>query len=344
MHLSDFDFNLPSELIAQSPAEKRTDSRLMVLDCQQTEIKHTRFSSIVDCLLPGDLLVLNDTRVIPARLFGQKVTGGKIEVFLTEQLDSTATEWNCLTKSSRSPKVGARISFAEGLTGEIIAGGELPKHRIRFSSVGNVAQILDRIGHIPLPPYIDRTDTLFDRERYQTVFATKDGALAAPTAGLHFTDEVLTRIASVGVEIRYITLHVGIGTFLPVRVENIPEHKMHEERYCVDVETAAAINEAKQGGRRVVAVGTTVARTLESVWNEASGQIDSGEGKTGIFIYPGYQFKIVDALLTNFHLPRSTLLMLVSAFAGREFVLEAYRQAIEEKYRFYSYGDCMLIQ
>ncbi len=344
MQLSDFDFNLPPELIAKSPAEKRTDSRMMILNRQHAAIRHDRFRSIVENLMPGDLLVMNDTRVIPARLFGKKETGGKVEVFLTEQFGSDAKEWECLTKSSRAVKVGTKLLFAEGLIGEILTGAAPPKSRIRFNCDGNVAEILDRIGHIPLPPYIDRDDTAMDRERYQTVFARNDGALAAPTAGLHFSDEIIEKLASGGIEVRYITLHVGIGTFLPVRVENVLEHQMHEERYYVDPETAAAINNAKQQGRRIVAVGTTVARTLESVSNETTGQITSGGGKTGIFIYPGYTFRVVDVLLTNFHLPQSTLLMLVSAFAGRDFVLDAYRQAIEEKYRFYSYGDCMLIQ
>ncbi len=343
MQLADFDFNLPPDLIAQSPVEKRTDSRLLVLDRKQSTIRHDRFASLLDYLRPGDLLVLNDTRVIPARLRGRKESGGRIEVFLTERLADDGTLWECLAKSSRPPREGGRILFDDALVGEILPGAEAPKWRIRFTCDGDVATCLDRIGQIPLPPYIDRSATEADRERYQTVFANRDGALAAPTAGLHFTDDILRRAAAAGVEIRYVTLHVGIGTFLPVRVEKVAEHRMHAERYRVDAETAAAITAAKRSGRRVVAVGTTVTRTLESVWDETSESLRSGDGRTDIFIYPGHRFRVVDALLTNFHLPRSTLLMLVSAFSGRELVLSAYQAAITERYRFYSYGDCMLI-
>ncbi len=344
MKLTDFDFDLPPALIAQKPAAKRTDSRLMVLDRQDKSIHHADFTSLATFLQPGDLIVLNDTRVIPARLFGTKESGGKVEVFLAERVDQDATEWDCLAKSSRPLKAGARLFFDEGLTGEVLSGATAPKWRIRFSGHDDVAAVLDRIGHMPLPPYIDRQDTVADRDRYQTIFARNAGALAAPTAGLHFSDGTLQELQSAGIEIRYLTLHVGIGTFLPVRVENVAEHRMHEERFRVDAETAQAITRARQEGRRVVAIGTTVARTLESVWDEASAEIRCGEGSTDIFIYPGYRFRAVDALLTNFHLPGSTLLMLVSAFAGRDFVLTAYRQAIEARYRFYSYGDCMLIQ
>jgi S-adenosylmethionine:tRNA ribosyltransferase-isomerase len=344
MELADFDFDLPPELIAQRPAEKRTDSRLMIVDRQRAEIGHDRFCSIEKHLQPGDLLILNDTRVIPARLFGHKESGGKIEVFLAERQDVAGNVWDCLAKSSRPLRPGVRLIFDEGLIGEVVAGAEAPKQRICFSCAGDVAELLDRIGRLPLPPYIERSDTPADRERYQTVFARKDGALAAPTAGLHFTEDVLNRLQENGVEIGYITLHVGIGTFLPVRVEKVADHRMHDERFHVDCDTAEAINSARREGRRIVAVGTTVARTLESVWDDDLQEIMSGDGRTDIFIYPGYKFNVIDALLTNFHLPRSTLLMLVSAFAGREFIHEAYRQAIFEKYRFYSYGDCMLIQ
>ncbi len=343
MKLTDFDFVLPPDLVAQKPAEKRTDSRLMILDRQDKTVRHEAFTSLVNYLAPGDLLVLNDTRVIPARLFGKKESGGKVEVLLVERHDPEAIEWDCLTKSSRPLKIGTKLCFAQGLTGTVIDEAEHPKWRIRFNSDESVATVLDRIGHMPLPPYIDREDTTGDRERYQTVFAKNKGALAAPTAGLHFTDEILAQVRAAGVEIRYITLHVGIGTFLPVRVENIPDHRMHEERFEVDAETARALTDAKREGRRVVAVGTTVARTLESAWDDDLDGIAAGRSSTDIFIYPGYDFRVVDALLTNFHLPGSTLLMLVSAFAGREFVLDAYRQAIAERYRFYSYGDCMLI-
>jgi len=344
MDLADFDFELPPELIAQQPAEKRSDSRLLIVDRGRSTIGHDYFHALGRYLRPDDLLVLNDTRVIPARLYGHKESGGRVEVFLAERLDPAGTEWDCLTKSSRPLRPGVRLQFAEGLAGEVVAGAEAPQHRIRFSAAGDVAVLLDRIGHIPLPPYIERSDTSVDRERYQTVFARRDGALAAPTAGLHFTDDSLAELQASGIRVEYVTLHVGLGTFLPVRVAKITEHRMHEERYSVAPETAMAINRAKQSGRRIVAVGTTVARTLESAWNSADNAIASGDGRTDIFIYPGYRFNVVDALLTNFHLPRSTLLMLVSAFAGRAFMLEAYREAIQARYRFYSYGDCMLIQ
>lgn len=343
MQLSDFDFELPPELIAQEPTEQRTDSRLMILDRSSSRIEHERFAVLGQYLQPGDLLVLNDTRVIPARLLGRKETGGRVEIFLTERLSDDATVWECLARSSRPLKAGMVLRFDEKLTGEIESGAVSPKHRIRFFCEGDAAVHLDRIGHVPLPPYIEREDAPFDRERYQTVFARKEGALAAPTAGLHFTDEFLTQLDGLGIEIRYITLHVGLGTFLPVRSENISEHRMHEERFQVAPETADAINRTRERGRRIVAVGTTVARTLESAWDDETGSVAGGEGKTGIFIYPGYSFRVIDALLTNFHLPRSSLLMLVSAFAGHSFMIDAYLQAVEERYRFYSYGDCMLI-
>ena len=344
MQLADFDYDLPPELIAKRPVDERTDSRLLVLDRASSAIRHDRFKSLIDYLRPGDLLVLNDTRVIPARLFGQKESGGKVEVFLNERLEADSSEWDCLTRSSRPLKPGTRLTFSEGLTGEILADTELPKRRIRFTCADDISDCLDRVGHIPLPPYIDREDSISDRERYQTVYAKESGALAAPTAGLHFTDELLEQIVASGIEVQSITLHVGLGTFLPVRVDNVADHQMHEERYRVSEETAEAIVRTKQAGRRVVAVGTTVARTLESVWDKTTGCVMAGEGKTGIFIYPGYRFNVVDVLVTNFHLPRSTLLMLISAFAGRDFIFDAYQQAISERYRFYSYGDCMLIQ
>ena len=344
MQLSDFDFNLPPELIARKPAENRAGSRMMVLDRSTSSVIHDHFQSLVQYLNPGDVLVLNDTRVIPARLLGRKETGGKVEIFLTERLADDCSEWECLTKSSKPLKAGTKVLFPEEVSGEMIVCGSMTGNRIRFDRIPDLAEKLDRIGHMPLPPYIGREDDQDDRERYQTVYARKDGALAAPTAGLHFTDEVLAQLASAGIRVEKITLHVGLGTFLPVRVENVADHRMHEERYSVTPETAAAVNEARKSGRRVVAVGTTVARTLESVWDQQADEIVSGAGSTGIFIYPGYQFRAVDALMTNFHLPQSTLLMLVSAFADRDFVLDAYHQAIGEEYRFYSYGDCMLIQ
>lgn len=344
MQLADFDYKLPPELIAQTPATERTSSRLMLLDRAALRIEHDRFRSLVDYLRPGDLLIMNDARVIPARLYGKKASGGKVEVFLNESIDSGSNEWDCLTRSSRPLKPGTILNFTEDLSGEIVSGAESPKRRIRFKCSGDVAEHLDRAGHVPLPPYINREDSIIDRQRYQTVYARQAGALAAPTAGLHFSEEILGQIANAGVDIRYITLHVGLGTFLPVRVANIPDHQMHEERFEVSAATATAVTRAKQEGRRVIAVGTTVARTLESVWDNNSDQVRAGAGKTGIFIYPGYSFKVIDVLLTNFHLPQSTLLMLVAAFAGHGLIFEAYKQAIAEKYRFYSYGDCMLIQ
>lgn len=344
MQLADFDYDLPPELIAKSPVVKRTDSRLMLLDRSASSIRHDRFGALGENLRPGDVLVLNDTSVIPARLLGHKGSGGQVEVFLNERLTDDSTEWDCLTRSSRPLKPGVEVFFSEQLTGVILDGAEPPRRRIRFRSPGNVADQLERVGHVPLPPYIDREDSTLDRERYQTVYARQKGALAAPTAGLHFTEELLAEIAHSGVEVRFITLHVGLGTFLPVRVDNITEHQMHEERFVVPSETAESVARAKQEGRRIVAVGTTVARTLESVWDKSQQLIRAGEGRTSIFIYPGFQFSVTDALLTNFHLPQSTLLMLVSAFADRDFIMEAYHQAITERYRFYSYGDCMLIQ
>jgi len=344
MQLADFDYDLPPELIAQTPATERNESRLLVLDRTTSTVSHKTFKSLPDYLRPGDLLVLNDTRVIPARLFGFKETGGKVEILLNEIQDPENQIWDCLSRSSRPLKPGTLIRFDEGLTGEILAGAEHPRRMIRFNGHVDIAGCLERIGHMPLPPYIDREDSTTDRDRYQTVFAREAGALAAPTAGLHFTEESLQKISSNGVEIHYVTLHVGLGTFLPVRADNITEHKMHEERFSLSTETAAALTTAKNEGRRIVAIGTTVTRALESAWNSDAEEMKAGAGRTDIFIYPGYQFKTVDALLTNFHLPQSTLLMLVSAFAGREYILKAYHEAISKQYRFYSYGDCMLIQ
>ena len=343
MQLEDFDFLLPEELIAQHPTERRDGSRLMLVDRQRGAISTDGFPSVVDAFRKGDLLVINDTRVIPARLLGRKESGGKVEIFLVRRLAGAVDEdWLCMTRSSRSLKVGTQLKLAEGLTAEVLDGTEPPQRMVRFFCDGPFLDTIERVGHLPLPPYITRPDSAEDRQRYQTVFACNDGALAAPTAGLHFTEDILQQLRDKGVEILPLTLHVGLGTFLPVRVEDIRQHKMHAEIYSVPSATAAAVNRAKAERRRIVALGTTAARALESAVDE-QGCLQAGEDESEIFIYPGYRFKLVDALITNFHLPKSTLLMLVSAFAGRDFILQAYQRAVAERFRFFSYGDCMLI-
>ena len=347
MLTSDFDFDLPAASIAQEAAP-RGESRLLVLDRQGPE-RHARVRDLPRLLHPGDLLVLNDTRVIPARLFGQSGGGGRMEILLVERLSER--EWDALIKPGRRARPGAVIILAEGLAAEVIDKREdSPSHRYRLRFTEPIEPHLDRLGHIPLPPYIRRSDTPEDRERYQTVFAREPGAVAAPTAGLHFTPQILREIAEAGVEIARVTLHVGLGTFKPVSAEKIEEHRMESERYEISEKTAEAIGRARTAGRRIVAVGTTVVRTLEGAAAVGDGEVRAGSNATRIFIYPGsadgpgFQFQVVDALLTNFHLPRSTLLMLVSAFAGRERVLAAYADAIREGYRFYSYGDAMLAE
>jgi len=344
MQLKDFDFSLPEELIAQHPVARRDASRLMSLDRASGKIASGHFCDLPEFFRAGDLLVLNDTQVIPARLQGQKKTGGKIEIFLVrrDMQAGSAEEWLCLTKSSRAPKPGTEVLLADDFSAEILAEEDAPYRRVRFRCGGDFMQRIEEIGHLPLPPYIKRQDVEQDRVRYQTVFAREKGAVAAPTAGLHFTEEMLERLRILGVNILPLTLHVGLGTFLPVRVEDIRQHKMHTELYHVPQATAQAVNRAKQEGRRVFALGTTSARTLETAATD-DDMLQAGYGESDIFIYPGYRFKMVDALITNFHLPKSTLLMLVSAFAGCEFVLSAYRRAVAERYRFFSYGDCMLI-
>lgn len=332
----DFDYELPPEAIAQEPAP-RGESRLLVLDREGPE-RHARVRDLPQLLRPGDLLVLNDTRVIPARLYATRVGGGggRMEILLLERIDER--EWDALVKPGRRAKPGTVLEFDAGLAAEVTAKDPDGRHRLRFSEP--VERHLDRLGHVPLPPYIERPDTDEDRERYQTVYARNPGAVAAPTAGLHFSTELLSEIEAAGVEIARVTLHVGIGTFKPVSAERIEEHRMERERYEVGEEAAQAIRRA----RRVVAVGTTVVRTLESAALAGGGEVRPGGGSTELFITPGFPFKVVDALLTNFHLPRSTLLMLVSAFAGRERVLAAYEEAIREGYRFYSYGDAMFVE
>lgn len=340
MNLHDFYYELPKELIAQDPLEDRSGSRLMLLNRETGEIKHRIFREITDELGAGDCLVVNDTKVIPARLIGSKVgTEAKIEVLLLKRREERL--WEALVKPGKKARPGAKISFGDGLlTGEVTEVVEDGNRIIRFDYEGIFEELLDRLGQMPLPPYI--THQLKDRNRYQTVYAKHDGSAAAPTAGLHFTPELLEEIRGKGVKIAHVTLHVGLGTFRPVKAENILEHHMHSEFYMVEEEQARLINETKKQGQRVIAVGTTSCRTLESATGE-DGILRAGSGWTDIFIYPGYTFRMIDALITNFHLPESTLLMLVSALAGRERILSAYEEAVKERYRFFSFGDAMFI-
>lgn len=340
MKLSDFNYILPEELIAQDPLEKRDNSRLMVLHRDTGAWEHKHFYDIIEYLNPGDCLVVNNTKVIPARLMGVKEdTGASIEVLLLKRKEEKI--WETLVKPGKKARIGARISFGDGLLiGEVVDIVEEGNRLIRFEYEGIFEEILDKLGQMPLPPYI--THRLQDRNRYQTVYAKYDGSAAAPTAGLHFTEELLEKIQKKGIRIAKVTLHVGLGTFRPVKEENVLEHHMHSEFYMVDEAAADAINETKAAGGRIIAVGTTSTRTLETV-AEPDGHIPVKSGWTNIFIYPGYQFKAVDCLITNFHLPESTLIMLVSALADRETVLRAYEEAVREKYRFFSFGDAMLI-
>lgn len=338
----DYTFDLPEELIAQHPRVDRDASRLMVLDRVDRSIDVGSFRQIVEHFVPGDVLVLNDTRVIPARLLGRKDSGGRVEVFLVRRNAGDAEEWICLTRCSKPLRTGARVLLEGGIVATVLPEAEPPYRHLRFECPGNFQETLERVGRIPLPPYIRREPDPADRERYQTVFASTPGAVAAPTAGLHFTPEILSALRQKGVAILPLTLHVGLGTFLPVRTDDLREHRMHSETYYIPESTAEAVNRAKSEGRRVFALGTTTTRTLEFALDD-SGRLLAGEGSTDLFIYPGFRFRVVDALITNFHLSRSTLLMLVSAFAGRDFVLEGYRRAVEERFRFFSYGDCMLI-
>ena len=342
MDLHDFYYELPEELIAQDPLSDRSSSRLMVLDRETGKIEHKIFRDIVDYLNPGDCLVINDTKVIPARLIGTKVdTGAAIEVLLLKRLEDRQDTWEVLVKPGKKAKVGARISFGEGkLVGEVIDIVDEGNRVIRFEFDGIFEEILDELGQMPLPPYI--THKLEDKNRYQTVYAKHEGSAAAPTAGLHFTTELLEKIKEKGINIARVTLHVGLGTFRPVKVENVLEHHMHSEFYMVSKEAADIINNTKKNGGRIIAVGTTSTRTLESVADE-NGVVKECSGWTQIFIYSGYKFKAIDALITNFHLPESTLVMLVSALAGRENILHAYEVAVEDKYRFFSFGDAMFI-
>ena len=340
MKVTDYYFDLPQEQIAQDPLEDRSSSRLLVLDKETGEYSHHVFREITEFLKPGDCLVLNNTKVIPARLFGEKEgTQAKIEILLLKRRENDV--WETLVKPGKKAKVGTKIIFGGGLlVGEVIDIVEEGNRLIQFTYEGIFEEILDQLGQMPLPPYI--THQLKDKNRYQTVYAKYDGSAAAPTAGLHFTPELLQQVKDMGVDIAEVTLHVGLGTFRPVKVDNILEHHMHSEFYMVTQEAADKINNAKKNGHRVICVGTTSCRTIESAADE-NGMLKESSGWTEIFIYPGYQFKVLDCLITNFHLPESTLLMLVSALAGREHVLAAYEEAVRERYRFFSFGDAMLI-
>lgn len=341
MKVSDFYFELPEELIAQYPLEKRDSSRLMVLDKKTGEIEHRKFHDILEYLNEGDTLVLNNTRVLPARLIGEKEeTGGKIEFLLLKRIEGD--KWECLAKPGRKAKVGTVFTFGEGKLKAIVREiSEEGNRIIEFKYDGIFEQVLDELGQMPLPPYIH--EKLEDKERYQTVYSKEKGSAAAPTAGLHFTEELLKEIKDKGVNIAYLTLHVGLGTFRPVKVDDVNNHVMHSEYYHLDKENAELINKTKEAGKRVIAVGTTSSRTLETIGDE-NGRVREQSGWTDIFIYPGYKFKIVDNLITNFHLPESTLIMLVSALAGQDNIMNAYNTAVKEKYRFFSFGDSMFIK
>jgi len=341
MNVDLYDFHLPEHLIAQTPLLDRTGSKLLTVHKETGHIEHHVFSELIDYLEPGDTLVLNDTRVIPARIFGEKLdTGAKMEVLLLKNLGDD--RWEGLVKPAKRAKIGTVIQFSDELSATVETEGEMGARVMRFHYNGIFNEILDRLGQMPLPPYIK--EQLDDRERYQTVYAKHEGSAAAPTAGLHFTEELLGRIEAKGIQIAYITLHVGLGTFRPMSAERVEDHVMHEEFYSISPETAALMQAARDRGGRIVAVGTTSARTLETIGTRFGDQpIEACSGWTSIFIYPGYTFKLVNALMTNFHLPKSTLVMLVSALAGRETILRAYQEAIEHEYRFFSFGDAMFI-
>ena len=342
MNTADFDFHLPEELIAQTPLEKRDASRLLVVNHKTGQMEDTHFDAIIDQLHPGDALVMNDTRVLPARLHGEKPeTGGHVELLLLKNI--AGDDWEVLAKPAKRLKVGAAISFGDGrLTATVLEELEHGGRIVRFHYQGIFLEVLESLGEMPLPPYIH--EKLKDRERYQTVYAKENGSAAAPTAGLHFTKELLAQIEAKGVKLVYLTLHVGLGTFRPVSVDNVDKHEMHSEFYTLSEEAANTLRQVKASGKRVIAVGTTSIRTLETIGSKFNGEIKADSGWTNIFIKPGYDWKVVDAFSTNFHLPKSTLVMLVSAFAGRELVLSAYQHAIDEKYRFFSFGDAMFIK
>lgn len=341
MKLEEFDYNLPEELIAQVPIKQRDESRLMVLNKEAKTIKHKVFKDIIDYLEPGDCLVRNNTKVIPARLYGKKDTGANVEFVLLNQIEGDI--WESIVRPGNKLKPGAKVVFGEGLLeAEILDVMDGGTRKVKFKYEGIFNEILDQIGLMPLPPYIH--ESLKDKDRYQTVYAKYSGSAAAPTAGLHFTPELLKRIEEKGIKIANVTLHVGIGTFRPVKEENIEEHKMHTEHFYIKQEDVDKINETKKAGKKVYAVGTTSCRVLETIADSNTGLVKMAEADTGIYIYPGYKFKCIDGLITNFHLPKSTLLMLVSALGGREYILRAYEEAVREKYRFFSFGDAMFIR
>ena len=339
MKVSEFNYELPEELIAQHPYDKRDEARLLVMDRTTQKIKHTVFKQVIDYLNPGDCLVINNTKVLPARLYGKKDTGANVEFLLLKNLQND--EWETMVRPGNKLKPGTKVSFGSGLLKaeilEVSAGGN---RKVKFEYQGIFNEILDQIGLMPLPPYIK--ESLKENDKYQTVYAKYEGSSAAPTAGLHFTEELLEEIKKKGVKIAKVTLHVGIGTFRPVKVENVEEHTMHSEHYYIKKEDADLINETKKNGHKIISVGTTSCRVLESVADE-NGFVKETEGDTSIFIYPGYQFKCIDQLITNFHLPESTLIMLVSSLAGKDFVMKAYEEAVKEKYHFFSFGDAMMI-
>ena len=339
MKVSDFNYNLPEELIAQVPIQKRDESRLMVLNRENQTIEHKTFKDIIDYLQPGDCLVRNNTKVIPARIYGKKETGANVEFLLLNNIEGDI--WECIVRPGNKLHIGTKVIFGEGLLkADILDTMEGGTRKVKFSYNGIFNEILDQIGLMPLPPYIH--EELKDKDRYQTVYAKYRGSAAAPTAGLHFTEELLSKIEQKGIQIANVTLHVGIGTFRPVKEETVEKHRMHSEHYYIKKEDVDKINTAKENGKRVIAVGTTSCRVLETIADE-NGHVKEAEGDTQIFIYPGYKFKILDGLITNFHLPQSTLLMLVSALAGKDYVLKAYNEAVKEKYRFFSFGDAMFI-
>ena len=341
MKVSDFNYELPEKLIAQHPYDKRDEARLMVLDKTNKKIEHKVFKDIIDFLEPGDCLVINNTKVIPARLYGKKDTGANVEFLLLKRIEGDT--WEAMVRPGNKLKPGAKVSFGEGILKaeieEVLEGGN---RKVKFEYKGIFNEILDQIGLMPLPPYITEA-TRDDNKKYQTVYARHDGSAAAPTAGLHFTEELLEKIKEKGVEVANVTLHVGIGTFRPVKVENVEEHEMHSEHYYIKQEDADKINKTKKKGKRIIAVGTTSCRVLESVADK-DGMMREVEGDTNIFIYPGYKFKCIDSLITNFHLPESTLIMLVSTLAGKDFIMEAYNEAVKQEYKFFSFGDAMIIK
>ena len=339
--LTEFNYELPEELIAQTPIEKRDESRLMILDRKKQTIEHKIFREVIDYLEPGDCLVRNNTKVLPARLYGKKETGAKVEFLLLNQIEKDI--WECIVRPGNKLHVGAKVIFGEGiLEAEILETLPGGTRKVQFNYKGIFNEILDEIGLMPLPPYIH--EQLQNKDRYQTVYAKYQGSAAAPTAGLHFTEELLKKIEQKGIKIANVTLHVGIGTFRPVKEENIKKHDMHSEHYYIKKEDVEKINQTKENGGKIIAVGTTSCRVLETIADEKTGKVKEAEGDTKIFIYPGYKFKCIDGLITNFHLPESTLLMLVSALAGRKYILKAYNEAVKEKYKFFSFGDAMFIK